>query len=57
MNIKEYIVVVEEIDGVLSLSMEFYLCLWSSIFVYGVLSMSTEFYLPTNALINELTKF
>ena len=25
--------------------MEFYLCLWSSIFVYGVLSLSMEFYL------------
>ena len=29
----------EEIYGVLSLSMEFYLCIWSSIFVYGVLSL------------------
>ena len=36
---------VQEIYGVLSLSMEFYLCLWNSIFVYGVLSLSTEFYL------------
>ena len=36
---------IEEIYGVLSLSMKFYLCLWSSIFVYGVLSLSTEFYL------------
>ena len=25
--------------------MEFYLCLWNSIFVYGVLSLSMEFYL------------
>ena len=25
--------------------MEFYLCLWSSIFVYGILSLSMEFYL------------
>ena len=38
MSITEYIVSIEEIYGVLSLSMEFYLCLWSSIFVYGVLS-------------------
>ena len=30
---------------VLSLSMEFYLCLWNSIFVYGVLPLSMEFYL------------
>ena len=29
----------------MSLAMEFYLCLWSSIFVYGVLCLSTEFYL------------
>ena len=40
-----YIVSIEEIYGVLSLSMEFYLCLWSSIYVYGVLSLSMEFYL------------
>ena len=32
---KEYTVCIEEIYGVLSLSMEFYLCLWSSIFVCG----------------------
>ena len=31
--------------GVLSLSIEFYLCIWNYIFVYGVLSLSTEFYL------------
>ena len=43
-SIKVYIVSIEEIYGVLSLSMEFYLCLWNSIFVYGVLSMSMEFY-------------
>ena len=40
-----YIASIEEIYGVLSLSMEFYLCLWNSIFVYGVPSMSMEFYL------------
>ena len=45
MSMQVYIVSIEEIYGVLSLSMEFYLCLWSSIFVYGVLSLSTEFYL------------
>ena len=45
MGIKGYIVSVQEIYGVPSLSMEFYLCLWSSIFVYGVLSLSMEFYL------------
>ena len=39
MSIEEYIASIEKIDGVLSLSMEFYLCLWSSIFVYGVLSL------------------
>ena len=39
MRIKGDIVFIEEIYGVLSLSMEFYLCLWSSIFVYGVLSL------------------
>ena len=44
MSIKGYIVSVEEIYGVLCLSMEFYLCLWNSIFVYGVLSLSMEFY-------------
>ena len=44
-TIKVYIVSIEEIYGVLSLSMEFHLCLWSSIFVYGVLSLSMEFYL------------
>ena len=43
-SIKKYIVSIEEIYGVLSLSMKFYLCVWSSIFVYGVLSLSTEFY-------------
>ena len=36
---------IEEIYGVLSLSMEFFFCLWSYIFVYGVLSLSMEFYL------------
>ena len=50
-SVKGYIVSIEEIYGVLSLSMEFflsmefYLCLWNSIFVYGVLSLSIEFYL------------
>ena len=44
-NIGVYIVSIEEIHGVLSLSMEFYLCLLSSIFVYGVLSLSMELYL------------
>ena len=39
MNIYGHIVSTEEIYGVLSLSMEFYLCLWSSILVYGVLSL------------------
>ena len=34
-----YIVSIQEIYEVLSLSMEFYLCLWSFIFVYGVLSL------------------
>ena len=38
MSMKEYIVSIEK-------SMEFYLRLWSSIFVYGVLSWSMEFYL------------
>ena len=42
-SIKVYIVSIEEIYGVLSLSMGFYLCLWNSIFVYGVLSLSMEF--------------
>ena len=45
MNIKVYIVSIDEIYGVLSLSMEFYLCLWNYIFVYGVLSLFMEFYL------------
>ena len=45
MSMKVYIVSIEEIYGVLSLSMEFYLCLWNSIFVYGVLSLYMEFYL------------
>ena len=45
MGIKGYIVFIEEIYAVISLSMEFYLCLWNSIFVYGVLSMSMGFYL------------
>ena len=44
-SIKVYIVSIEEIYGVLSLSMEFYLCLCNSIFVDGVLSMSMGFYL------------
>ena len=34
---------IEEIYGVISLSMEFYLCLWNSIFVYGILSLPMEF--------------
>ena len=64
MGIKVYIVSIEKlwssifVYGILSLSMEFYVCLWvlplsmgfylcvwSSIFVYGVLSLYMEFYL------------
>ena len=45
MSIKGYIVFIQEIYGVLSLSMEFYLCLWNYIFVYVVLSLSMDFYL------------
>ena len=45
MSIKEYNVSIEETYGVLSLSMEFYLCLWSSIFAYGVLSLYMVLYL------------
>ena len=37
--------VYRKIYGVLSLSMEIYLCLWSFIFVYGVLSLYMKFYL------------